>query len=250
MTRFAVAARGQPTTEIDAPNWLVALGLGLEQLGHLPRLERLACEVLANGTIIARDAATGAGYVVQPAEDTAGCEVDDEEPLAVDAGEELEDDLAERIDAEDDHTACSLVLDHACELVGAESGSIILVVGDILRFVAILGPNADALQDLEIPQGSGIAGHAIRTGRVVVVGQAPSDPRHFADVDAMIGNPTRDLICVPIVAGKRVLGVLEALNLAPGSRFSRHDIHGLQALGRLLGERLDRGVTEPLPESG
>ena len=65
MGRYLVSTRtGQPV-EVDAPNWLVALGVGLDALGTVTSIDRLACEVLANGKVIARDARTGLGFIVQ-----------------------------------------------------------------------------------------------------------------------------------------------------------------------------------------
>ena len=66
MRRFRVSMRGGDHALVDAGNWLTALGIGLDQLGVVNGLDRLACEVLPNGTVIARDARTGSGYVVQP----------------------------------------------------------------------------------------------------------------------------------------------------------------------------------------
>lgn len=64
-TTWSVTAKGLASVEVQGRNWLVALGRGLEELGRVPALQRLACEVLPNGTVIARDIATGTGYVVQ-----------------------------------------------------------------------------------------------------------------------------------------------------------------------------------------
>jgi len=61
-----VSARGGASAAVDAPNWLAALGVGLDQLGSVGAIDRLACEVLMNGTVLARDARTGQGYVVRP----------------------------------------------------------------------------------------------------------------------------------------------------------------------------------------
>lgn len=66
MSRFLVSAQGNPGTPIEAANWLAALGVGLDRLGLVGAINRLACEVLPNGTVIARDARTGEGFVVQP----------------------------------------------------------------------------------------------------------------------------------------------------------------------------------------
>lgn len=71
MGRFLVSARGLPPASVDAGNWLAALGLGLDKLGVVAELHRLACEVLPNGTVIARDVSAGAAFVVRPAADEA-----------------------------------------------------------------------------------------------------------------------------------------------------------------------------------
>lgn len=62
---WSVTARGQAAVRVRGRNWIVALGRGLDELGRADDLRRLACEVLPNGTVIARDVTTGVGYVVQ-----------------------------------------------------------------------------------------------------------------------------------------------------------------------------------------
>lgn len=64
--QFVVSARGGASASVDAPNWLAALGVGLDQLGAVAAIDRLACEVLMNGTVLVRDARSGEGYVVRP----------------------------------------------------------------------------------------------------------------------------------------------------------------------------------------
>ena len=103
MHRFSVTARGLASVEVDARNWLVALGHGLAELGR-EELSRLACEVLPNGTVIARDIVTGTGFIVQqmdaaPVDATLDAA---EEPgvFALD-GEEDNDDGVEADEAED-----------------------------------------------------------------------------------------------------------------------------------------------------
>lgn len=73
----------QPAT-VEAGNWLAALGLGLDRLGVVADIHRLACEVLPNGTVIARDVRTGSGFVVRPeqAEGDGFASAEDDEPIA------------------------------------------------------------------------------------------------------------------------------------------------------------------------
>ncbi len=67
MQRYIVSARGGSPIEVVASNWLSALGEGLQELGYVEDLDRLACEVLPNGTVIGRDVRSGAGFIVRPA---------------------------------------------------------------------------------------------------------------------------------------------------------------------------------------
>jgi len=53
------------SVQVQGRNWIVALGRGLDALGSALDISRLACEVLPNGKVIARDIATGTGYIVQ-----------------------------------------------------------------------------------------------------------------------------------------------------------------------------------------
>lgn len=237
--------------DVEANNWITALGLAIEKLGGVDGIERLACEVLGNGTVIARDAATGAGFVVQatveavprapvdrPEDDEL---IPTEEAEIFDVEEETEEDRLRAIDAADDtREACALALRVAQEIVLAESGSIILDRGDVLKFIAVSGPHSDTLLNVELAPGTGVAGYSIERRRSVVLGNANRDPRHFGEVDQLTGANTREIACIPIMDDSRVYGVLELLNLPIGERFSRDDMHQLQGVARVLAARLAR----------
>lgn len=66
MPSFEVSSSDGVPVRVQSGNWLSALGDGLEAMGLVARLERLACEVLPNGRVVARDVRTGQGYVVEP----------------------------------------------------------------------------------------------------------------------------------------------------------------------------------------
>ncbi len=66
MSRFQVSAPGIRPASVEAGNWLAALGLGLDKLGLDADFNRLACEVLPNGTVIAQDVRSGNRFVVRP----------------------------------------------------------------------------------------------------------------------------------------------------------------------------------------
>lgn len=89
-----VSARGGVSAAVEAPNWLAALGVGLDQFGDVSAIDRLACEVLMNGTVLARDARTGQGYVVRPLDVDVAEAVDEDETseLAFGGEDELPED--------------------------------------------------------------------------------------------------------------------------------------------------------------
>lgn len=74
MGRYQVSTCQGQQVEVGGSNWLVALGLGLDALGMVADIDRLACEVLLGGTVIVRDVRAGKRFVVQGIRD-------DDEPL-------------------------------------------------------------------------------------------------------------------------------------------------------------------------
>ncbi|MCB9671157.1 MAG: GAF domain-containing protein [Alphaproteobacteria bacterium] len=248
MASFSVSSRGLPTVEVEAPNWVAALGLGLHELGKGAGMERLACELLPNGTVIARDIKSGMGFVVQaalePADDDELIELDDLEPLTEEV-EERDDprSLLEAIESADSTaSAASLALTLARELVPCESGAVILEDRGYLRFVSVVGPHARRLIGVRLPAGTGVAGFAIEKQRIVVLDAAHEDPRHCGEVDALTGYTTEQILVVPVKRpeGGGCHGVVELMNLPVGQRFGTEQIAKVKSVARALAERLDQ----------
>lgn len=247
MASWSVGGRGIESVVVEAPNWIVALGLGLERIGHAASIERLACEALPNGTIIARDIVRGTGFVVQPALDEVAVLTEEptgDEALALEEGV---DRLAAIERAGRTVDACDAALDVAIEVVDAESGSVLLEQDGVLEFVVAVGPHADEIVGRTIPAGSGVAGYSMEKRRSVVLGNATDDPRHYGEVDRLIGHQTKEIACIPVMHEQKVFGVLELLNLPEGRRFTREDLHHLQAVANALGARLARRRAERRP---
>ena len=70
MPLFSVMRRGQSPVTVQADNWIVAMGEGIPMLDGNVTIERLACEMLQNGTVVARDVLTGIGYIILPMTDS------------------------------------------------------------------------------------------------------------------------------------------------------------------------------------
>lgn len=248
MGSFSVSSRGLPTVEVEAPNWVAALGLGLHELGRDAGLERLACELLPNGTVIARDIKTGMGFVVQnsaPLDDDMDLlELEDLEPLTeeLDASEDPGSLLEALASADGATSAASLALTLARELVPCESGAVILEDRGYLRFMSVVGPAARRLMGVRLPSGTGVAGFAIEQQRIVVLDNAHEDPRHCGEVDALTGYTTEQIVVVPIKRpeGAGCHGVLELMNLPNGQHFTPEHIAKLKSVAYSLAERLDQ----------
>jgi hypothetical protein len=133
------------------------------------------------------------------------------------------DDMAERIfdlgmdiaAAPDVEAASLLTLEILQDVVPTESAAVLLVDRESngLRFSAATGPHAETARTLIVPFGVGIAGYVSSSGRSIIVQDAASDPRRFAEADATTGDTTRSILAAALVdADGEVLGCLELLN--------------------------------------
>ncbi len=241
MPSFRVSTTTRGTIEVDAPNWLVALGTGLAKLGEPSTPDRIACERLMNGTVLVRDVRSGAGFVVQPLDPEAAVDTqaeEEEEPLAMgptlspaevdeedvtdldsDALVPLElvrDTLASIERAMDPEAALALAVSASVRLTSSRGGSALLLEAGGLRFRYVTGPAAPRLRGMRIPQGAGVAGFCVSTHTALIVLNAYQDPRFYRNVDRHTGHRTGSLLCVPLAAEGRTWGCLECVDSASG----------------------------------
>ena len=96
----------------------------------------------------------------------------------------------------------------------------------------VLGPFQGKAACIRIPLGRGVCGTAAAERRTQVVADVHAFPGHIAcDADS-----ASELV-VPIVAGDRLLGVLDLDSPVP-NRFDAEDAAGCEALAALLASRL------------
>ncbi len=92
-----------------------------------------------------------------------------------------------------------------------------------LVFSVPTGPKSDELVDIRIPPGKGIAGWVAENNKSLLIPDVSKDDRFFADIDEQVGFKTESILCVPLSAKGKMIGVLEAINKADGSRFNQED---------------------------
>ncbi|MGB7154359.1 MAG: GAF domain-containing protein, partial [Candidatus Acidiferrales bacterium] len=93
-----------------------------------------------------------------------------------------------------------------------------------LYFEIATGEGAEALKDVRIKLGQGIAGWVAQTGEVVVVPDTRTDSRFFAQVDDKTKMQTRSIVAVPVRFRDQCLGVIELINCIGEEGFSPREL--------------------------
>jgi adenylate cyclase len=77
--------------------------------------------------------------------------------------------------------------------------------------------------EIRVPVRRGIVGYVARTGHSLMLRDVYNDPRFDRSLDEKTGYRTKSVLAMAIVGeGRRVLGVIEAINKATGT-FGRED---------------------------
>jgi len=97
-----------------------------------------------------------------------------------------------------------------------------------LYFELAVGKASQALKDVRIKVGQGIAGWVAQHGEAVVVPDVSKDTRFFAKVDEKTKMETRSIVAVPVRFRDTCLGVIELINCMEG--FQDRDLKLLEAL--------------------
>ena len=142
----------------------------------------------------------------------------------------------------------------ANHLLDVEAGSLLLLdeAKNVLRFAVTLGGKTTHTLERVVPVGQGIAGWVAQHGQPIVVLDVHQDARFHANADQIPGFQTEAVICVPIKAKDRVLGVFEVINKhgqASGTTFTEQDEKLLQTLASWItvaveNARLHRSLQE------
>ncbi|MDE3108355.1 MAG: sensor domain-containing diguanylate cyclase [Acidobacteriota bacterium] len=99
-----------------------------------------------------------------------------------------------------------------------------------LYFQIATGQGADALRDVRIKVGQGLAGWVAQSGEAVVVPDTSQDSRFFGQVDERTHLATKSIVAVPVRFRDQCLGVIELINCIGPDGFSQRDLALLEAL--------------------
>lgn len=138
--------------------------------------------------------------------------------------------------------AAAFLLDRAMHHVPCAAGSVLLVHPRerCLYFAAVRGSKADMLVDQRVPLEVGLVGHCVRTRRSLNVPDPPRDPRFSRTIADKVGYIPSSIVCLPILSGRRIFGVLELLDRLGRETFTESEEASLRRASRTLGANLAR----------
>lgn len=119
----------------------------------------------------------------------------------------------------------------AAETLQAEASSLLLVdeeTGELV-FSRIHKGGGERLQRERLAPDEGIAGWVATHGEPLIVNDVEQEPRFAPRIDVEIGFRTRSILCAPLWARGRVIGVLEVLNRRDGQPFDEENLRLLRA---------------------
>ncbi len=99
-----------------------------------------------------------------------------------------------------------------------------------LRFEIAVGRGSKKLKGMSIKPGEGVAGWVAKEKKPLLVTDVSTDPRFSNRLDSITQYRTRSIICVPLLAKNKCLGVIELINRPRTKEFTEEDLLLLSAL--------------------
>jgi len=126
----------------------------------------------------------------------------------------------------------ALILEKVSKLLKPSNWSLLLLdpVTSELSFKAARGPGSEALLEMKLKPGEGIAGHVASTAKSLRIDDVRKDPRFAARFDEKSSFHSRSILCVPLHSKGRVLGVIELVNDAEHGPFTEEDLRTLSTV--------------------
>lgn len=124
------------------------------------------------------------------------------------------------------------IMEKIDEFLKPDTWSLLLVdeAKQELYFELAVGKGAQALKDVRIKMGQGIAGWVAQHDEVVIVPDVSKDTRFFAKVDEKTRMETHSIVAIPVRFRDHCLGVIELVNCVGPEGFHDRDLALLEAL--------------------
>lgn len=140
------------------------------------------------------------------------------------------------VETTDIRALCERILEVTFQLVAAESGAVLLF-DESGNLVPWASRARDAETTPQIVVSRTIVDQVIRKRAALLASDALKDSR-WSDVHSVVMSGLRSLMCVPLVKGDQVFGILHVGNAASTSAFTRPDLELLGGIGTGAGVAL------------
>src|SRR6201988_1108832 len=107
------------------------------------------------------------------------------------------------------------IMDKMAEYFRPDTWSLLMVdeQKSELYFAIAVGSASEALKNVRLKVGEGIAGHVAKYGERLIVPDVRADKRFAKRIDKVTQMETESIICVPLKSKLRVLGVIQLVNV-------------------------------------
>jgi transcriptional regulator with GAF, ATPase, and Fis domain len=99
--------------------------------------------------------------------------------------------------------------------------------------------HVEALRDVRIPVGSGIAGSVLSSGRPELIVDAHADPRFDRRIESLLGAVVGSIIAVPLRSRDGVVGLMTVAQRRDGGSFDGQDLTFLESLASYVALAID-----------
>jgi two-component system, NtrC family, sensor kinase len=136
----------------------------------------------------------------------------------------------------------SEILSVTKEVMNVEASSLILYdrERDDMAFYMSKGPGSDEISQIRLAKGEGIAGWVFLNKEPVISDDTSKDERFCRKVDDSMQYTSKNLMCVPILVGNEIIGVMEAVNKKDGGRFRESDLRLFESIANHAGESIEK----------
>jgi CheY-like chemotaxis protein len=126
-----------------------------------------------------------------------------------------------------------MVMDRIRTMLQVEAGTVFLKEKDQLKVAVAFNTTIGSVEKFQLKIGQGIAGAVATKAKPMIVNDAQKSSLLFREIDDQTGFTTRSVLCVPMIAFKKVIGVVEVLNKS-GQGFTSEDENLLLSIASTL----------------
>lgn len=132
-------------------------------------------------------------------------------------------------------------MEHVEKVCKAEASSIWEIDPETreLFFRVVRGEHVGKIKKMRLKIGEGIAGYVAKSKKPIMVNDVRKSPYWEDAFDSESSFQSRSILAVPLLIGKRIIGVLEILNKRDGKGFNQRDKESLLSLSGPIAIALD-----------